>query len=311
MSAYVGIDVSKATLDVAVLPEGKQYQYTNSEAGIARLVAQLKELGPKLVIMESTGGLEMPSAAALTVAGVEVAIVNPRQVRDFAKATGQLAKTDVLDARVLARFGEALKPAARPLPDAGTRRLDSLCGRRRQILEMLTAETNRLGTVTSASVKADLEEHIKFLRTRLKEIDKDISKTIRDSPVWRKKSDILTSVPGVGPVLMSTLLAEVPELGTLNRQKIAALVGVAPLNQDSGKMKGKRRVWGGRGEVRSALYMAALTATRFNPDIQAFYKRLVLAGKPKKVALVACMRKLLVILNAMMRTQSKWKPAPA
>jgi transposase len=305
---YVGIDVSKATLDVSVRPAEERWTTLNDEGEIARLVLRLKELKPALVVMESTGGLEMPLAAALTVATLPAAIVNPRRVRDFAKATGRLAKTDALDAEVLARFAEAIRPEPHPVPSDEVRYLDALCGRRRQLLEMLTAESNRLA-IANEAVKPDLEAHILWLRSRLKDVDKDIGKLIRNSPVWRKKNDILRSVPGVGPVLSSTLLAEVPELGNLNQKQIAALIGVAPMNRDSGTLHGKRTIWGGRRQVRAALYMGSLVATRFNPTIRAFYQRLVSAGKPKKLALTASMRKLLIILNAMIRNQTLWLPA--
>lgn len=305
---YVGIDVSKAALDVALAADGATWRVPNDEKGIAQLVQQLTPLVPAMVVLEATGGLELPVAASLTVAGIPAAIVNPRQVRDFAKATGRLAKTDVLDAVVLARFAEAVKPEARSLPDAETRELADLCSRRRQLLEMLVAESNRAQTA-SITLKPSIEAHIIWLRQQLKDHDRDIGKLIRNSPIWRKKNELLRSVPGVGPVLTATLLAELPELGRLSGKQIAALVGVAPFNRDSGTLRGRRTVWGGRAHVRKPLYMAALTATRHNPTLRAFYDRLLAAGKPKKLALTAAMRKLLVILNAIARTGHAWQPA--
>jgi len=300
---FIGIDVSKERLDVAVRPTGEQRQEANDAGGIQRLEDWLVPLKPTLVVVESTGGLETPLVAAMAIAGVPVAVVNPKQVRDFAKAIGKLAKTDAIDARVLAQFADVVRPALRPLADEETRELQALLSRRLQIVEMLTAETNRMHACRADRLRKQIFEHVKWLRKQLKDIDQDLDTSIRSSPAWRESEDLLRSVKGVGPVLTRTLLACLPELGTLDRKKIAALVGVAPFNRDSGKLKGKRTTWGGRSTVRSALYMAALTASRFNPRIRAFYARLLAAGKPKKVALVACMRKLLIILNAMMRDQ--------
>jgi transposase len=275
------------------------------------LVKLLVPLKPYLVVLEATGGFEVESAMAMAAALIPVAVVNPRQVRDFAKATGKLAKTDALDAAVLAHFAEAVRPAPRPLSDEQTTELQELLARRRQLIEMLTAERNRMG-LASAGMRHKLAEHIKWLKKELEETDKNLKGLIRKSPVWREKDDVLQSFPGVGPILSTTLIAELPELGRLSRQKIGALVGVAPMNRDSGTLKGRRTVWGGRSKVRHVLYMAALVATRRNPVIAAFYARLLAAGKAKKVALVACMHKLLTILNAMVRETKGWAPnAPA
>jgi len=305
-ACFVGIDVSKATLDVAVGPGGAAWSAPNEDAGIAALVARLRPLAPALIVLEATGGFETAAVAALAAAGLTVVIANPRQVRDFAKATGQLAKTDALDAQVLALFAERVRPEPRPLPDEAARGLDALLTRRRQLLEMRTAEQNRLA-FAPAAVRRDISQHIRWLERRLRDVDRDLEQAIRTSPVWRLKEDLLRSVPGVGPVVSRTLLGELPELGTLTRKQIAALVGVAPRARDSGTMRGKRMVWGGRSPVRAVLYMSALVAARYNPVIRAFYRRLQAAGKAKKVALVACMRKLLIILNAMIRSNTHWR----
>ncbi|MDI1437708.1 IS110 family transposase [Polyangium sorediatum] len=304
-ACFVGIDVSKDHLDVAVRPTGAARRFAADE--LHTLVGFVQQAGPTLVVMEATGGLETAVAAALAAAGVAVAIVNPRQPRDFAKALGKLAKTDAIDAAVLAHFGEAVRPEPRPLPDAQTRELEALVMRRRQLLEMLVAERCRLSACRVSSMRKSLELHIEWLRKQMKDLDKDITKSVRNSPMWREKDDLLQSVPGVGPVVSSMVLVSLPELGTLNRKQIAALVGVAPLNRDSGKMQGKRSIWGGRAPMRAALYMATLVATKRNDTIRAFYQRLLIAGKAKKVALVACMRKLLTMLNAMLRSGSRWK----
>jgi transposase len=304
--AYVGIDVAKGWLDVAQRPGGEAWRVTNDERGIADLVARLKALRPTLVLLEATGGMEIPAVAALAAAGLDAVVVNPRQVRQFAGATGRLAKTDAIDAQVLAQFGEAVQPEVRPLPDTATQELAALVARRRQLIEMLTAEKNRLRLATK-KVRRNIEAHIRWLEGELLDLDDGLGDVIRSSPVWRERDDLLRSVPGVGPVLSSVLLAHLPELGRLNRKEIAALAGVAPLNRDSGQFRGRRTVWGGRSQVRAALYMAALVATRFNPAIRAFYQRLGAAGKPKKVALTACMRKLLTMLNAMARHQTPWQ----
>lgn len=307
----VGIDVAKARLDVAVRPSGEQWHVANDEAGVAALAERLAAFGPTLVILEATGGLERLAAAALAAAGLPVAVVNPRQVRDFAKAVGQLAKTDRLDAQLLARFGADVRPSPRPLPDAAQQDLAALLARRRQLVGMLTAERQRLGTARPA-VRARVQAHVRWLERELAAVDDDLGRALRASPVWREQEDLLRSVPGVGPVVALTLLAELPELGTLDRKRIAALVGLAPVACDSGTLRGKRLVWGGRGRVRAALYMAALTATRHNPVLRAFYGRLLAAGKAKKVALTAAMHKLLLILNAIVHTRTPWQqPAGA
>jgi len=270
---FVGIDVAKASLDIAILPEGKVWSCLNDEAEFKALVKQLYPRKPKLIVLEATGGLEVPVVTALASAGLPVVVVNPRQVRDFAKAIGHLAKTDRIDAQVLARFGEAVRPAIRTLKDAETRELDALLTRRRQLSDMLTAEKNRLSSAPK-SVRKDIKNHIVWLEKRLRDANNGLSRAIKDSPVWREHDEILQSTPGVGPVLSVTLLAELPELGTLNRRKVAALAGVAPFNRDSGKFIGKRTIWGGRAEVRSVLYMSTLAAVRCNPVIRAFYDRL-------------------------------------
>jgi transposase len=303
---FVGIDVSKDRLDVALRPSAERWAVANDEPGFATVVARLQAVHPTGVVLEATGGLEIPLTGALAAAGLPVVVVNPRQVRDFAKATGKLAKTDALDAAVLAQFAEAVRPALRPLPDAATRGLSALLTRRRQLLEMRTAEKNRLGSA-GRPIHREIQAHITWLDRRLAHLDDDLARTIRESPVWREKDDLLRSAPGVGPVLARTLLASLPELGTLNRKQSAALVGVAPLNRDSGTLRGKRAVWGGRAHVRAALYMSALAATRYNPVIRAFYQRLCAAGKAKKVALTACMHKLLGILNSMVKHRTPWR----
>ena len=303
---YVGIDVSKEQLDVAVQPGEAHWTVSNDEKGIGRLVSELKPLEPALVVLEATGGLELPVAAELATADIPVAVVNPRHVRDFAKAGGRLAKTDRLDAQVLAHFGLAIRPRARRLPDAETQALEAQLARRRQVVTMITAEKNRLGTATK-SVHKGIQRHIAWLEKDLAKLDDGLGDTIRQSPLWRMRDDLLKSVPGVGQVLSVTLLAELPELGTLNRRQIASLVGVAPINRDSGKMRGHRTVWGGRARVRQVLYMATLSATKSNPVIRAFYERLCAAGKAKKSALTACMRKLLVILNSIIRHGTSWE----
>lgn len=302
---FVGIDVSKAHLDVAVHATPTAWQTTNTEAGIADLVQRLRALGPTLIVLEATGGFELRLVAELAVAQLPVVITNPRRVRQFARSTGHAAKTDRLDAQVLAHYAAAIRPEPRPLPDEQQERLAALLTRRRQIVEMLTVEKNRLHTVRAA-LRLDIQEHLTWLSDRLARLDAEIDQFIQGSPLWQEKAELLKSVPGVGRITTSTLLAMLPELGTLNRQEIAALVGVAPLNHDSGKKRGHRRIYGGRAPVRSVLYMATLSAKRYNPKIRTFYDHLVQQGKEKKVALVACMRKLLVILNAMLRSKQAW-----
>lgn len=306
MADFVGIDVSKDRLDVAVFGTGEVFDATNNEAGIAGLVERLLLDRPALVVLEATAGFQNGLVAALVLADVPVAVVNPRQVRDFAKALGKLAKTDRLDAVVLAHFAQAVRPEPRPLPDETTVALGAIVARRRQLVEMLVMERNRREG-TPKKLKPRLDEHIRSLELYLAEIDKDLGSALRQSPVWRERDDLLRSVPGIGPVVSATLLAELPELGRLNRREIAALVGVAPLNRDSGKRRGKRGIWGGRATIRATLYMAALSAARYNPRLRAFYENLVKQGKPKKVALVACMRKLLVTANAILRDGVQWQ----
>ena len=287
---FVGMDVSQACVDVAVQP-GTAFQIPNDEPGVAQVVERLQALQPTLIVLEATGGLEAPLTGALAVAGLPVVVINPRQVREFARATGQLAKTDRLDAQVLAQFAEAIRPPVRPVPDEQTRALAALVARRRQLIEKLTAEKNRL-RLTARSIQKRVQAHITWLERELATTNTDLSATIRESPVWRAKEEVLRSVPGVGPVLTTTLFANLPELGTLTRKEVAALAGVAPFPRDSGTLKGRRTIWGGRAHVRAALSMAALVATRRNPVIRAFYQRLCQAGKAKKLALTACMRKL-------------------
>jgi transposase len=306
-SPYVGIDVSKNQLDIAVRPAGDTWSMPNDVSGITEVVQGLAQLHPALVVLEATGGLQMPLAAALATAGLPLAMVNPRQVRDFARAIGRLAKTDRLDAQVLAHFAEAVRPTPYPLPDAQTQELTALLTRRHQVVEMLTAEKNRLRSAREL-VHRRVQDHICWLEQELADLDDDLERTLRKSPLWREKDNLLRSVPGIGRVVSITLLADLPELGTLSRHQIAALVGVAPLNRDSGRFWGKRMVWGGRARVRAALYMAALTASRYNPIIKAFYHRLCGVGKARKVALTACMRKLLIILNSMVKHQQTWNP---
>ena len=305
---YVGIDVAKAHLDLAIGPRGQPWRVTNDAEGIDQVVTKLRPLDPALVVLEATGGLQLPLVASLAAADLPVVVANPRQVRDFAKATGQLAKTDHLDAQVLAYFGQAVRPTPRPLPDAQSLELSALLARRLQLVEMLVAEKNRLGTV-GQPVRYRIRAHIQWLEQELGDSDMHLGKTIRESPVWREKDGLLQSVPGIGPVVSTTLLADLPQLGALTRQQISNLVGVAPLNRDSGTFRGRRAIWGGRSGVRATLYMAALVATRYNPVIRAFYQRLYGAGKPKKVALTACVHKLLIILNSLLKYNRAWDSA--
>jgi transposase len=310
--SWVGIDVSKASLDVHVQPTGAHWQVATTQPQLEGLLEQLAALGPERIVLEASGGYETVLAAMLTQRQLPVVVVNPRQVRDFARAIGQLAKTDRIDAQVLARFGEAIRPELRALPDATTRAVRALVSRRRQLQEMLTAEQNRL--VSAAVVDApeqlrqQLGEHIEWLRRQLADLDDDLHQQLQSSPVWREREDLLRTIPGIGPVTSATLLSRVPELGQLDRRAIAKLVGVAPLNDDSGTLHGRRQIWGGRAEVRATLYMAALVAARCNPCIRGFYERLRHAGKPAKVALVACMRKLLLLCNSILRSNTPWRP---
>ena len=303
---FGGIDVAKAQLDVALRPSGERWAVPNDASGVATLVDQLQVRHPLLIVLEATGGLERAVTSALATAGLPVVVVNPRQVRDFARATGQLAKTDALDARALAHFADAIRPTPRPLPDAQTQELRALLGRRQQLIGMRTAEQNRLAG-TSGRLAQDIEAHIAWLHARIATLDHDLETMLRASPLWRENDDLLQSVPGIGPGCARTFLLELPELGTLTRQHIAALVGVAPLNCDSGTLRGRRTMWGGRAHVRTVLYIGTLVATRFNPQIKAFYQRLLAAGKLKKVALTACMHKLLTMLNAMLKHRKAWQ----
>jgi transposase len=306
---YVGIDVAKATLDVCTT-DGDAWQVPNDDRAVQGLCVRLAAVQPALVVLEATGRYEMRAAAALATAGLPVAVVNPRQVRSYARSTGQLAKTDRLDARAIARFAAAVRPEPRPLPDAETRELEALIVRRRQLVGMIAAEEARLATAPTVTRK-QIKAHLGWLHTQLNRIESDIDGTVRRSPLWRAKDDLLRSIPGVGPATSHTLLALLPELGTLKEKEITALVGLAPFNQDSGTMRGRRRIWGGRARVRSVLYMAALVGCRWNPVLKAFYTRLRAAGKPAKVALVACMHKLLIILNAMVRDGRAWNSTHA
>lgn len=305
---YVGVDVSKTGLEVAFNPDGGVEAFPNDEAGRKGLIRRLQALGSCLVVLEATGGLQIPLAAELQGAGVAVAVVNPRQVRDFARATGRLAKTDALDAQVIRAFGEAVQLEPRPVKDEATQELADLVRRREQLVRMLTAEKNRL-PLSHKQVRKGIKAHIQWLERELEDVETELRRRIKKSPLWRAKDDLLQSVPGLGPKTSAKLIAALPELGRLNRRQIAALVGLAPFNRDSGAYRGRRSVWGGRASVRSTLYMATLVAVRWNPIIKAFYDRLVALGKNKKVALTACMRKLLVILNTMVKNNTHWNPA--
>lgn len=302
---FVGIDVSKAQLDVAIRPTGERESFTNDKIGIKALVKRLAKIEPTLIVLEATGGYERQVTRALVIADLPVVVVNPRQVRDFAKATGQLAKTDSIDAAVLAHFAEAVRPQLRPLPDVVTLELRALTSRRRQILEMIAAEKNRMA-MTSKAVAKRIGAHVRWLEQDLDRANQELDRAIEQSPIWKENEELLRSAKGIGPVTSRTLLAELPELGTLDRKQISALVGVAPFNRDSGSLKGRRSIWGGRAPVRCALYMATLVATRHNPVIRDFYNRLMAKGKIFKVALVACMHKLLTILNSMIKHKTFW-----
>jgi len=304
-SVVVGVDVSKEFLDVCLLPDGIQKRVPNDDSGCSELTDWFANVTPTRIVLESTGGFEMLAAGIWAAAALPVAIVNPRQVRNFAKACGLLAKTDTLDARIIARFAQAIKPEIRPLKDEMCQTLTALTARRRQLVGMLVAEKNRLNPASKA-IRLGIDTHIDWLTHQIDAIDKDASTLIQSSPTWKAKEEILTSVKGVGPITAAVLLATLPELGTIPRRQIGALVGVCPYNRDSGKYRGKRNIWGGRAAIRSALYMATLSATRFNPVIKAFYDRLTIAGKVHKVAMTACMRKLLSILNSMTKNNQKW-----
>ena len=303
---FVGVDVSKDSLDMTANSTEQVLRFTNDETGISKAVTWLKKVKPAITVMEATGGLEVSIYVALQEAELPVAVMNPRQIRDFAKSLGILAKTDRIDAKVLARYAATVQPEARPLPDEEARQLNIQVTRRRQLVEMIIMESNRLKSTPDKVMKKRIQTHVDWLKMELDDLDKSISQRVRDNPIWQEKDRLLQSVPGVGPVLSSTLIAELPELGSLNRKKIATLVGVSPLTRDSGKHRGERSIWGGRCRVRRPLYMATLTAVRHNPAIGSFYNRLLEQGKTKKVALIACMHKLLIILNAMLKHNSTW-----
>jgi transposase len=306
---FVGIDVSKVRLDVCVRPESETAQFVRDGEGIKALVERMQQIAPRIVVLEATGGFEAPVVAALADGGIAVAVVNPRQIRDFAKASGRLAKTDAIDAEAIAHFAEAIKPEPRPLLDEQAREFKALVARRRELVDMIVREKNRQHQAVEKRVIKDLKAHIRFLESRLETIDGDIDGAVRSSPLWRAKEDLLRTVPGVGPRTARTLLAEMPELGSLSRRKIASLAGLAPMNRDSGMWRGKRMIQGGRRSVRSALYMAALIASKHNPLFKTYYQRLLSGGKAKKLALLAIARKLLVALNAMIRDSKPWKIA--
>jgi transposase len=307
--SFIGIDVSKDRLDVYVRPSEVSFAAARDAKGLADLVERLRPLDPCLVVLEATGGFEQTVAAALVAAGMPLSVVNPRQIRDFARATGQLAKTDALDAKAIALFAEKVRPEPRPVPDAQARALGELIARRRQLIEMITAERNRRAQLSSRRLVKGIDQLLALMQKQLSELDREVGDSIRGTPAWRERDELLRSVPGVGDIVARTLIADLPELGRLDRKQIAALVGVAPLNRDSGKMRGRRTTWGGRAKIRCVLYMAALVASRRNPVLAAFYQRLLRAGKAKKLALTAVMRKLLTILNAMVRDNRQWQNA--
>lgn len=305
---FVGIDIAKHSLDVRIDPAGEVLHLTYDEDGTAEICRRLRQAKPTLIVLEATGGLEVRLAGELAARGLPVAVVNPRQVRDFAKATGELAKTDKIDAAILARFAQSIRPAIRPLKDADTRALDDLVTRRRQLVDIRLQEAIRLGSTTAKASVKSIKSHIAWLDKRIADLEDDMNDRLRNSDAWRAKDDLLRGIPGVGAVTTTTFLAKCPELGQLNRRQIAKLVGVAPLASDSGKHKGKRFVWGGRADLRSVLYMAAVTAMRYNIVIHRFATRLKEAGKPAKVVIVACMRKLLTIMNTMIKNNEPWNP---
>lgn len=307
----VGIDVSKSEVVIAVPSSGERWTSASTPADLAALVTRMQALRPNIVVMEATAGYEVPVAVACAAAGLPVAVVNPRQIRAFAQAIGRTAKTDPIDADVIALFGERVQPEPRALADADTQALAALVTRRRQLLDMLVAERHRLAQATTPVVRRDLQKHVTWLERRVTDVDGQMQTRIQNSPAWRAKEDLLRSVPSIGPAVSRSLIAELPELGQLDRRQISALVGVAPFNCDSGRFRGKRMIWGGRASVRQALYMAALVATRYNAPLRTFYQRLLTAGKPKKLALVAVMRKLLTILNAMVKHNKSWQPTAA
>ena len=306
---FVGIDVAKAQLEIHIRPTAEAFRVEYDDAGLAHLLARLHELSPTLVVLEATGGYEITVVAALASAGLAVAVVNPRQIRDLARATGRLAKTDTVDAEIIALFADKVRPVAQPLADEAARRLGELVARRRQLLDMLAAESNRRPLVRDRTVRQRLDAHLAWLRQAVRDLETDLGETIRASALWRETDDLLRSVPGIGPITSAALIADLPELGRLGRRQIAALAGLAPINRDSGKWRGRRCIGGGRSVVRRALYMATVVAVRYNAVIGAFYQRLRAAGRPAKVALTAAMRKLLTILNAMLRDHRPWQPA--
>jgi transposase len=306
-ASFVGIDVSKDSLDIHVLPSGDEARFPNDEAGICEAISWVRERRAGLVVLEATGGYQARMAAELAAEGVAVAVVNPRQVRDFARAVGALAKTDRIDAAILARFARDVHPEPRELGNEAENAIKALVARRRQLVGMRSGEQTRLGHAVSKRVRASITKTIKFLDREIAALEDEEDKTIKGSPLWREKEDLLKSVPGVGPRTARTLLAELPELGSLSRGEIASLVGLAPFNRDSGKFRGRRMIRGGRASVRKALYMAVLTAAKWNPRIKAFYRRLRAGNKPPKVALTACARKLLVILNTMVKTNTRFQ----
>jgi transposase len=308
---YVGLDVSKKDLELAVHESDYRRCYLNKASAFAELITEMITLAPARIVVEATGGLEKPVVAAMHTAGLPVVVINPRQVRHFARALGQLAKTDRLDARVLAHYGAAIKPPLRPIKSAAEQNLDALVGRREQLVGMLIAEKNRRATAPNDTVREEIDEHIEWLEGRIAALDQQLKQLMKTSAVWNHTNQILRSVPGIGPVVSFTMLADLPELGKLNRQQISKLVGLAPLNRDSGQKHGTRHIYGGRASVRSILYMATLTAIRHNPVIKAFYERLIANHKVFKVAITACMRKLLSIVNLMVRNGTTWKPADA
>lgn len=306
-ACWVGIDVAKAELVVAIAPQGEVFTLGNTPEDVTNLITRLRKVRPQRIVLEATGGYETLAATTLAAVPLPVAVVNPRQVRDFARSTGQLAKTDKIDAGILAAFAQAVQVEVRPLPDLAARALQAVVSRRRQVVEMLATERQRLPQA-NAVVAPSIQAVIRVLERQVQDLDDDLQQRLRHSPVWREAQDLLKSIPGVGDVLATTLLAMLPELGQLNRKAIAKLVGVAPLHRDSGQWRGKRKVWGGRANVRAVLYMATLVGTRFNPVLKEFYARLLATGKPKKLALTACMHKLLLILNAVLHTHQPWTP---
>jgi transposase len=308
-ATFVGIDVAKDHLDVHVRPTDEAFRVLHDDAGVATLLTRLRTVRPTLVVLEASGGYEVPVAAALASGAVPVAVVNPRQIRDYARALGQLAKTDRLDARVIALFAEAVRPEPRPVPDAQAQALGELIARRRQLVDMLGAEQNRRRLLRDRRLQRHVDAHIQWLEEALRRLNHDLTTLVRSTPAWREADDLLRSARGIGPVTSSTLIADLPELGRLDRRRIAALVGVAPIARDSGVFRGRRMIAGGRPHIRRVLYMATLAAIKYNPVIRAFHHRLVAAGRPNKVAITAAMRKLLTILNAMLRDRRPWQPA--